>query len=59
MNLQVTLSFHKATQGSVHYQLRDRAGQPITDLYIRKHALIPAPDGTWPQEITVTVEVPS
>ena len=39
--IKVTLPIRKVTQGAVHYQLIDRVGQPISDLYVRKHALIP------------------
>jgi hypothetical protein len=56
--IKVTLPIRKVTNGAVHYQLGDRVGQPISDLYVRKHALIPDANGNWPQEITVTVEIP-
>lgn len=55
----VNLPFVKETTGALMYAIPDRRGSVVSNVYVRKDKLREAGHtGPWPQEITVTVEVP-
>lgn len=54
----VTLPFKKETPGALLYALADQRNTIVSNVYVRKDKLREAGyTGSWPSEITVTVEV--
>lgn len=57
--MSVTLPLVKTTPGALKYGVPDHSSQLVGTVYVRKNKLRAAGhSGSWPTEITITVEVP-
>ena len=58
MKVTLTLPLVKETEGALRYSLHGGETRAFSSVYLRKEAIYRPGQTEWPQEITVTVEVP-